>query len=131
MGFQQFPVASSSPGKLLNATPYVRGVSAVSSGIKHTGETVGHHSLRTRRTIGIGGRSRTYVRSAPLVLAAFRVRHSTLINKRVMLEKYAALALICRQGCVYLGVCTGRGLSSARGAAEAEAPEMPIDLSTR
>ncbi len=54
-----------------------------------------------------------------------------MINKRVMLEKYAALALVVRQGCVYLGVCTGRGLSSARGAAEAEAPEMPINLGTR
>jgi hypothetical protein len=33
-----------------------------------------------------------------------------------------------RQGCVNLGVSTRRGLSAARGAAEAEAPEMPIDL---
>ena len=43
----------------------------------------------------------------------------------------ATLALVVRQGRIDLGVRTGRGLSSARGAAEAEAPEMPIDLGTR
>ena len=44
---------------------------------------------------------------------------------------HAALALVVRQSGVYFGVRTGRGLSSARGAAEAEAPEMPVDLGTR
>jgi hypothetical protein len=36
-----------------------------------------------------------------------------------------------RQCCVYVGVCSGRGLSSPCGAAEAEAPEVPVDLYTR
>jgi hypothetical protein len=44
---------------------------------------------------------------------------------------HAALAPVVRQGCVNLCVRPGRGLSSARGSAEAEAPEMPIDLGTR
>ena len=41
------------------------------------------------------------------------------------------LAPVVSQSCVHFGVCTGRGLSSARGAAEAEAPEMPVYLGTR
>jgi hypothetical protein len=44
---------------------------------------------------------------------------------------YKTLAPVVGQSCVHFGVCTGRGLSSARGAAEAEAPEMPVDLGTR
>ena len=59
------------------------------------------------------------------------VRPSWLIDTIVMLENCTALALVGREGCIDLGVRTGRGLSSARGAAEAEAPEMPIDLGTR
>ncbi len=47
------------------------------------------------------------------------------------LEKYAVLAPVLREGGVHLGVCTGRGLSTARGAAETEAPEMPIDFGSR
>ncbi len=46
-------------------------------------------------------------------------------------RKYAALAPVLREGGVHLGVCTGRGLSTARGTAEAEASEMPIYLGTR
>ncbi len=42
-----------------------------------------------------------------------------------------ALALVVRQGRVDLGVCHGRGLSSARGTAKTEAPEMPVYLGTR
>ncbi len=38
--------------------------------------------------------------------------------------------VVCHSG-VYFGVCTGRGLTSARGAAEAEAPEMSIYLGAR
>ena len=45
--------------------------------------------------------------------------------------RYKTLAPVVCQSGVYFGVCTGRGLSSARGAAEAEAPEMPINLGTR
>ncbi len=41
------------------------------------------------------------------------------------------LAFVVRQGRVDLGVCHGRGLSSACGSAEAEAPEMPVYLGTR
>ena len=36
-----------------------------------------------------------------------------------------------RQGRVDLGVCAGRGLSSARGTAEAEPREMPVNLGAR
>jgi hypothetical protein len=39
--------------------------------------------------------------------------------------------LLLRQGCVNLGVCTGRGLGSASGTAETEACEMPVYLGTR
>jgi hypothetical protein len=46
-------------------------------------------------------------------------------------RKYAALAPVVRQGRVDLGVRTGRGLSTARGTAEAKAPEMPVYLGTR
>ena len=42
-----------------------------------------------------------------------------------------ALALVVRQGRVDLGVCHGRGLSSARGTAKTKAPEMPVYLGTR
>ena len=42
-----------------------------------------------------------------------------------------ALALVVRQGRVELGVCHGRGLSSACGTAEAEACEMTVYLCTR
>ncbi len=59
------------------------------------------------------------------------VRPSCLINTIGMLEKYATLALVARQGCIDLGVCLGRGLRSARGASEPEASEMPVYLSTR
>ena len=47
------------------------------------------------------------------------------------LEKYALLAPVLREGGVHLGVCTGRCLSTACGAAEAEASEVPVDLGTR
>jgi hypothetical protein len=43
----------------------------------------------------------------------------------------ALLAQAPRQGIIHLGVGAGRGLSSAGGAAEAEAPEMSIDLGAR
>ena len=41
------------------------------------------------------------------------------------------LAPVVRQGCVDLGVRTGRGRSSACRAAKTEAPEMSIYLGTR
>ena len=44
---------------------------------------------------------------------------------------FAMLAQAPRQGAVHLSVGTGCGLSSARGAAEAEAAEMPVDLGPR
>ena len=47
------------------------------------------------------------------------------------LEKYALLAPVLREGCVNLCVGTGRCLSTAFGAAEAQASEVPIDLGTR
>ncbi len=65
------------------------------------------------------------------VWVAARVRPSWLINTIGMLEKYATLAPVLRQGCIDLGVCLGRGLSSARGASDPEASEMSIYLSTR
>jgi hypothetical protein len=43
----------------------------------------------------------------------------------------AVLALAVGQGRVDLGVRSGRGFSAARGTAETEAPEMPIDLGAR
>ncbi len=43
-----------------------------------------------------------------------------------MLEKYAALALVVRQGRIDLGVRNGRGLGSARGTAEPNAPAIPV-----
>ena len=42
-----------------------------------------------------------------------------------------AVALVVRQGRVGLGVCHGRGLGSARGAAKAKSLEMPVYLGTR
>ena len=63
------------------------------------------------------------------------VRPSWLINTIVMLENMlencTALALVGREGCIHLGVRTGRGLSSARGSAESKASMMPIYLGTR
>jgi hypothetical protein len=47
------------------------------------------------------------------------------------LRRGTALAPVLRQGCVDLGVGTGRGLSSASGSAEAQACEMPVYLCTR
>ncbi len=46
-------------------------------------------------------------------------------------RSYNALAPLVRKGCIHLGIGTGRGLSSACGAAEAEACEMSIDLRAR
>jgi hypothetical protein len=43
----------------------------------------------------------------------------------------ATLAPAVREGSVYLRVGTWRGLGAARGAAETEAAEMPIDLGSR
>ena len=48
-----------------------------------------------------------------------------------MVERALRYPLLLRQGCVDLGVGTGRGLSSACGSAEAEACEMPVYLGTR
>ena len=48
-----------------------------------------------------------------------------------MRENCTALALVGREGCVHLGVRTGRGLSSARGSAESQASKMSIYLGTR
>ena len=76
---------------------------------------------RTRRASGIG--SACVRQSAWINKAQANVKHYA--------RKYAALAPVVRQGGVYLGVCTGRGLSTARGTAEAEAPEMPVYLGTR
>ncbi len=42
-----------------------------------------------------------------------------------------ALAFVVRQGRIDLGVCNGRGLGSARGAAKTESLEMPVYLGTR
>ena len=75
------------------------------------------------------------VRGLPVVLAGPAYASQDELLKRALMSnyrrKYAALALVVRQGCINLCVRTGRGLSSARGSAEAEAPEMPIDLGTR
>jgi hypothetical protein len=78
------------------------------------------HRQRTGLTMGLG--------PGP-------VRPSWLINTIVMLENMrencTALALVGREGCVHLGVRTGRGLSSARGSAESQASKMPVYLGTR
>ena len=47
------------------------------------------------------------------------------------MKKCASLAPVLREGGVHLGVCTGRGLGTARGAAETEAAEMPINFGSR
>ncbi len=41
------------------------------------------------------------------------------------------LSLVLRQGRVDLGVCHGRGVGSARGAAQTKAPEVPVYFCTR
>jgi hypothetical protein len=67
------------------------------------------------------------------LLARSAGSHVLLNEAKCILKgrKYATLALTGCQGRVDLGVRTGRGLSSARGSAEAEAPEMAIYLGTR
>jgi hypothetical protein len=52
---------------------------------------------------------------------------------RVLIDsaRGGALRPVLRQGIIHLGVCTGRALSPARGTAESEAFEMPVDLGTR
>ena len=75
------------------------------------------------------------VRGLPVVLAKpAYASQSWLIKRKLKTKynrKYAALATVLRQGSVHLGVCTGRGLSTARGTAEAEASEMSVYLGTR
>jgi hypothetical protein len=60
-----------------------------------------------------------------------RGKQKTRKTARSLLLQNAALALVVRQGCINLGVRNGRGLSSARGTAEAKACEMPVYLCTR
>ena len=71
----------------------------------------------------------------PVVLAKLAYASQGWLIKRKLKtnydRKYAALAPVLRQGSVHLGVCTGRGLSTACGTAEAEAAEMPIYLGPR
>ena len=75
------------------------------------------------------------VRGVPVVLAAPAYASQRSLLKHELMAKYdrmyAALAPVVGQGGIHLGVCTGRGLSTARGTAEAEASEMPIYLGTR
>ena len=72
-----------------------------------------------------------------LTTTARALGRSGCMNKTQAIEhiktgrKYAALAPVLREGGVNLGVRTGRGLCTARGAAETEAAEMPIDLGSR
>ena len=72
----------------------------------------------------------------PVVLGKADGRRQNDFNKTQASDKFIkskvlALAPVLRQGGVYLGVGTGRGLSSACGSAKAEACEMSIDLCTR
>ncbi len=64
-------------------------------------------------------------RRAPRVCKQRRAATQTVPPAAVACE------LLLRQGCVNLGVCTGRGLGSASGTAETEACEMPVYLGTR
>ena len=60
-----------------------------------------------------------------------RGKQKTRKSARSLRLQNAALALVVRQGRIDLGVRNGRGLSSARGTAEPEAPEMPVYLGAR
>ncbi len=75
------------------------------------------------------------VRGLPVVLAAPTYASQDELLKRKLMSKYsrkyAALALVVRQGRVDLGVCHGRGLSSARGTAKTKSLEMPVYLGAR
>jgi hypothetical protein len=90
------------------------------------------YSALWRRFDPEGEAARTH--KATLKICYYKVKLASKVYKRAVRLPRCALSAAwhrIRKGRVHLRVRSGRGLSSARGTAEAQAPEVAIDFRAR